>query len=215
MDLPGWQAVYEELKDQNFELISAAQDTGGEEAAGQFFDRAKSTFTQIVDENHVISTTYNMVNVPTGVWIDEEGMIVRPNETAYSSNTKMTLFEKELKSRGADYVAALKDWVKNGAESPYALTPEEVAKRVQPRTDDQALAEAEFQLGNYFLAQSDEANANLHWEAAQKLRPESWNYHRQDWSFTPKEAGANWNKKFQAFEEDYYPDTDIPELTKK
>ena len=215
MDLSGWQAVYEELKGQNFELISVAQDTGGEEAAGQWFDRAKPTFTQIVDENHVISTTYNMVNVPTGVWINEEGMIVRPNETAYSSNTKLNLRGKELKSRGADYVAALKDWVKNGAESDYALSPEEVAKRVGPRTNEQALAEAEFQLGNYFHEQGDEEKANARWESAQKLRPESWNYHRQDWSFTPKEAGANWTKKFQATEGDYYPDTDIPELTKK
>jgi len=213
--VPGWQKVYEELKDQNFELISVAQDTGGEAAAGQWFDRANPTFTQIIDENHVISTTYNMTNVPTGVWIDEEGMIVRPNETAYTRNTKLNLNGKILKSRGADYVAALKDWVKNGKDSPYVLTPEEIAKRVQPRTDEQALAEAEFQLGNYFLSKDNDEKANLHWEAAQKLRPESWNYARQDWSFTPKEQGANWSKKFQASEGDYYPDTDIPELTKK
>jgi hypothetical protein len=214
MDLPGWQAIYDELKDDGFELISAAQDTGGEEAAGQWFDRANATFTQIVDEHHTISAMYNMVNVPTGVWINEEGMIVRPNETAYSSNTHMKLQEKVLQSRGADYVAALKDWVRNGAESEYVLTPEEIAKRVEPRTDAQALAEAEFQLGNYFIAQGNDEKANARWEAAQKLRPESWNYHRQDWSFTPKEAGANWMKKFQATEGDYYPDTDIPELTK-
>ena len=213
--MPGWQAVYDELKDNNFELISVAQDTGGEAAAGEFFDNANATFTQIIDENHVISTKYNMVNVPTGVWIDEHGMIVRPNETAYSSNTKVTMFGKTLQSRGADYVAALKDWVEKGAESDYALTPEEVIERVEPRSDDQALAEAEFQLGNHFHNKGDEAKANARWEAAQKLRPESWNYHRQDWSFTPKQATANWSKKFRESEDDYYPDFDIPKIVEE
>ena len=41
MDLPGWQAIYEELGDQGLEVISVAQDTGGEAAAGEWFDRAR------------------------------------------------------------------------------------------------------------------------------------------------------------------------------
>ncbi|MCZ6618701.1 MAG: redoxin domain-containing (seleno)protein, partial [Gammaproteobacteria bacterium] len=39
---------------------------------------------------------------------------------------------------------------------------------------------------------------------AQRLNPDSWNYHRQDWSFTPEEAGANWQKKAQALTKPYY-----------
>ena len=70
MDLPGWQDIYEELGPQGLEIISVAQDTGGEAVAGEWFDRAAATFTQIVDENHLISRLFNMVNVPTGVWID-------------------------------------------------------------------------------------------------------------------------------------------------
>jgi len=202
------------LKDDGFELISAAQDTGGEAAAGQWFDRAEVTFTQIVDENHTISSLYNMVNVPTGVWIDEQGMIVRPNETAYSSNTNMELSGKTLSSRGGDYVSALKDWVAKGAESAYALTPEQVTQRWNPRSSEHARADALFQLGNHFIRADDEARANQYWQEAQALRPESWNYHRQDWSFTPAEAGRNWMQKFLGLgDEEYYAPLDLPELS--
>ncbi len=81
MDLPGWQKVYAELKDRNFELIAAAQDTGGEPAAGKWYDAAKATFTTLVDVQHTISSAYQFVNVPMGVWIDERGRVVRPGRT--------------------------------------------------------------------------------------------------------------------------------------
>ena len=46
----------------------------------------------------------------------------------------------------------------------------------------------------------DEAKANHYWEIAQALNPDSWNYARQDWSFTPEQAGENWAEKFQTLE---------------
>lgn len=201
MDLPGWQAIYEELGDQGLEIISVAQDTGGEAAAGEWFDRANATFTQIIDENHTISTLFNMVNVPTGVWIDEEGRIVRPNEVAYSKDISFL----SMSVRGSEYVAALTDWVEKGAESEFAMTPEEVTGKIAPMSDDRAKADVYFKLANHFHFAEKEELANKYWAEAQKLEPDSWNYHRQDWSFTPGEAGANWMKKFRGLgDEPYY-----------
>jgi hypothetical protein len=152
-----------------------------------------------------------MVNVPTGVWINEEGVIVRPPETAYTNNVELEMQGKKLSSRGADYVAALRDWVAKGAASEFAMTPEEVTAKMPQRTSDQAKAEALFQLGVHFHRAGDEAKANRYWEEAQKLRPESWNYHRQDWSFTPSEAGRNWLQKFLGLgDEEYYPPLELP-----
>ena len=34
LDLPGWQKLYSEQKDKNFEIISIAQDTGGVKDTG-------------------------------------------------------------------------------------------------------------------------------------------------------------------------------------
>ena len=63
-----------------------AQDTGGEEAAGEFYDAASASYTTLIDVGHTVSSLYNMTNVPTGVWIDEEGQIVRINEGTYAAS---------------------------------------------------------------------------------------------------------------------------------
>lgn len=204
--------MYEELKDQNFELLSFAQDSGGEEAAGKFYDSAKATFTTVIDERHLISTLFNLTNVPSGVWINEEGIIVRPPETAYSKRTELTLDGKTLSSEGDKYVAALKDWVAKGDESVYVMSKDEVTGKLAPRTQEQATAEAYFQLATHYQLAGDMESAEKYWAKSQELRPESWNYHRQDWSFTPKEAGANWMTKFRSLgDAEYYPALDLPE----
>ena len=205
--MPVWQSIYEELKDQNFEIISFAEDTGGEEAAGGVFDAANVTYTAIIDVDHTISSLYNFVNVPSGVWIDEEGRIVRWNEGTYAAQHKLGTIEF-----GSDlYVPALKDWLEKGAESEYVWTPEEVAAHIIPRTDDAEKAEPTFKLGVYFHEQGDEERANKYWEESQRLNPDSWNFHRQDWSFTPKQATANWMKKVQTLgDKPYYAPMDLP-----
>jgi len=202
LDLPGWQAVYEKLGGENFEIISVAQDTGGEAAAGEFYDAADATYTTLIDVHHTVSSLYNMTNVPTGVWIDEAGMIVRPNEVAYSENVEFGT----IKVNGEAYVSALADWVEHGGESRFALSPTEVVLRVRPRSGDAAAADATFKLGAYFHEQGDLERANALWHQAQELQPESWNYHRQDWSFRSRdEASQNWRQKFEALgDEPYY-----------
>ena len=96
------------------------------------------------------------------------------------------------------------------------MTPDEVTGRLAPRSAGQARAEALFQLGNHFQRAGDEERANQYWEQAQALRPESWNYHRQDWSFTPDQAGQNWMQKFlELGDEEYYPSLDLPELSEE
>lgn len=151
-----------------------------------------------------------MVNVPTAVWIDEEGNIVRQNEGAYSKMYKFGSTEF-----GTDeFVPAIRDWVEKGSESIYAMTPEEVTAKRKPRTTDAALADPVFKLGVYFHLEGDETRANKYWEQAQALNPDSWNYHRQDWSFTPSEAMGNWMKKAQALgDEPYYEPMDLPKDT--
>ena len=50
-------------------------------------DRAASpTYPNLIDERHVVAELYNMTNVPMAVWIDERGNIVRPAESAGSSD---------------------------------------------------------------------------------------------------------------------------------
>ena len=55
-------------------------------------------------------------------------------------DVSLTLGGKKMEVNGSDYVKGLRDWVERGDDSVYALSPEEVAKRVAPRTDEQEQA---------------------------------------------------------------------------
>jgi len=101
-----WQAIYEDLKDSGLEIIAVAFDTGGKAAveasiraegcrerpdvlarlmgwsADLWARQAPPTYPCLIDEGHQLAETYGMVNVPQAVWIDEEGRMVRPPESA-------------------------------------------------------------------------------------------------------------------------------------
>jgi hypothetical protein len=199
--------VYEELKDEGFEIVAVAQDTAGEAAAGPFYDAAEATFTTLIDRQHLVSSLYDMVNVPTGVLIDEEGRVVRFDEGAYSQT-----FQLGTMTIGTDeYRPIVADWVRKGAASELVFSPEEMAERLPRRDQGQLEADAHFRLASYLVAQGERDAAEAHWAEAQRLHPESWNYHRQDWSFTPAEAGPNWFRKFQGLEgKPYYAPIEKP-----
>ena len=121
----------------------------------------------------------------------------------------MKFGEKSIATEGQLYVTALRDWVKKGESSAYALSDEEFAHRVKPRTPAQMEAEASFKLAVWFHGNGDNESAARYFARAQQLNPDDWNYHRQEWSFTPQEAGKKWLEKFQKTEQPYYPKLDI------
>ena len=194
--------------------MAAAQDTGGEAAAGPWYDAAKATFTTLVDTQHAASSAFQLINVPSGIWIDEQGRIVRPGESAWTSDKKDTYGGKELVIHGDAYVAALRDWVANGEQSSYVLSDDDYAKRVTPRSATEMEAEATFKLGVWFQQTGDRDRAAKYFERAQQLNPDDWNYHRQDWSFGPN-AGRKWLEKFQKTDKEYYPLDMKPDPKKK
>lgn len=210
-DLVGWQQVYEELKGKGFEIVAAAQDSDGEAAAGKSYDKAKATYTTLIDPEHTVSSLYQMINVPCGVWIDEEGKIVRPAEVAYSKDVSLL----SIKVEGDKYVAALRDWVNQGDDSAFALPKAELQQRMAPKSETAALADANFKLAVYFHQLKDDARAEQYFAAAQKLQPDDWNYHRQQWSFTPSVAMKNWFEKFRELNgKDYYEPLDLQPVKK-
>jgi len=185
-----------------------AQDTGGEAAAGRWYDAANATFTTLVDASHSVSSAFHFINVPTGVWIDEHGRIVRPGEPAWTSTRTDTYGGKALAIEGEAYVSALRDWVTNGERSEYVVSDEDYQRRVTPRSATEMEAEASFKLGVWFQRAGNAALATKYFERAQELNPGDWNYHRQEWSFTG-EAGRKWLEKFQKLEQPYYPKLEL------
>jgi tetratricopeptide (TPR) repeat protein len=215
--LPGWQALYKELNKEskagNFEIISVAEDTGGAKDAGPWITAAKPEFIALVDEQQIVTQKYNMVNVPTAVWIDERGRIVRPNEVAFVDDR----FKSFTGMDSAPYVDAIRDWATNGAKSIYALSEAELKARLTPPSGDRAMADAEFALAEYLYKQSKIADAIPHFKEAQRLAPDNWNYKRQAWALSNAERdyGTSFKKEVDKLNgKPYYEPRKLPEAKK-
>lgn len=193
--MPVWQSIYEELKSENFEIISVAQDTGGEEAAGYIFDDANVSYTAIIDVNHQISSLYNLVNVPSGVWIDEQGKIMRINEGTYAKEHMNGAWGTN------DYVPIVRDWVKKGADSEYVWDRDKVRESIVQRTPEAERAQPAFRLGGYYFTNDNDEKAEQYWTMAQELDPTSWNYLRQDLLYEEGgSAGPEWRARREKIE---------------
>jgi peroxiredoxin len=201
-DLPNWQTVYEQLRGSNLEIIAVAQDAGGVAATNKWYDAAKPTYTTLVDKTHLVTELYHLVNVPSGIWVDEEGQVVRINEGTYTGITK-------IGSSTTDYLPLVRDWAAKGSQSPYIWPAQEMAKRIRKPSSDEALADPTFKLGVYFVGR-DEALARTYWERAQALAPDNWNYHRQEWIETEGIVGPKYRAKRDALgDKPYYAPLDI------
>ena len=188
--MPVWQHIYEELNDPNFVLISAAQDTGGEAVAGPIFDATNPTYIQVIDEDHVISSAFNFVNVPSAAWIDEEGRIVRIDESTYATTHQFGEGDAAFVFGNDIYAPALKDWVTHGVNSKYVESADKVTGKIRQYTDEQLRGDAAFRLANLFRAHGQEGKVEQYWKLAQSLNPDSVNFIRQDMTLTTEGSGG-------------------------
>jgi hypothetical protein len=179
-------------------VVSVALDTGGREAAGSWIDRARTTHPALIDQAHLLDELLGIVNVPSGVWIDERGMIVRPPEPAFPWHPRQPSEElvaqlpplvveqlraaQKIKIDPGRYVAALRDWVERGERSRFALSPEEVTARSQIRSHEHSRAAACFELGQHLQRAGYPADAVRWFRQAHRLQPDNWTYKRQAWS---------------------------------
>lgn len=221
-----WQELRTELRPQGLEIVTVALDAGGSETARPWIAKAAPEHPSLIDEAHVVDTVFGVVNVPSGIWIDEEGTIVRPPEPAHPrrpafldravppdaspAERERTLLVKALHVEAERYVAALRDWVKRGGESAYALSADEVVRRSRPRPIEEATAAAHFALGQALYARGAESAAIEHFRKAQRLHPTNWTYRRDAWSLAgaDREAvyGTSWvDEVKREGVENYYP----------
>ena len=190
-----------------------AQDTGGAKDAGPWITPAKPEFTVLIDDQQIVTQKYHMVNVPTGVWIDERGRIVRPNEVAFIDDR----FKSFTNMESAPYVNAIRDWAVNGAKSIYALSEDALKAKLAPVNADRLKADTEFALGTYLYKQGKGPDAIPHFKEAQRLDPDNWNYKRQAWALSDadRDYGTNFRKEVQKLNgKPYYEPHKLPEKKK-
>ena len=224
MDLPVWQALYQELEAKNFVPIAVAFDSAGNLAAEPWIKAANPTYPCLIDTRHIVAELYDMVNVPNAVWIDEGGKIVRPSEPAGVTDGFRTMDHKtfampqsaidEMTAKRTAYQNALRDWVANGANCRFALSEAGALRRMHTPDDDRVRAAANFRLGQFLHETGRAAAAVKYLDEARRLRPESWNYKRQAMSLqdptNPLAAGGPefWNAVDALGKEKYYPGPD-------
>jgi len=230
-----WQELREELRPKGLEIVTIALDVGGVDAAGKFIDKANAAHPSLIDQQHLLDELYGVVNVPSGIWIDERGVIVRPPEAAWPGRAVFRDFipkelpadtdpwvvkaldlTKQIRHDPARYLAALRDWVDNGAASRFALTPDEVVARSRPRTRESAEAAAHFELGQHLHRAGHPDDAVPHFREAHRLEPDNWTYKRQAWSFADRHQRptevyeGDWAGDVEKIgPENYYPPSDI------
>lgn len=158
-------------------------------AAAPFADGVD--FPVLLDAGHRLGELFGVVNVPSGIWVDEDGTVVRPPETAFP--VRHGFFDRPLLNQmridPEGYVAALRDWVARGADSPYALSPEEVLERSRPRPVEQAQAAAAFALGQHLHATGRPEAAVRWFRESHRLQPDNWTYRRQAWTLVDPSQG--------------------------
>jgi len=158
-----WQELRTELGPRGLEIVTVALDARGVETAGPWIAKAAAEHPSLIDQAHVVDALFGIVNVPSGVWIDEDGIIVRPPEPAHPrrpayldrvvppdttpAERERIELVKALHVEAERYVAALRDWVTHGCASRYVLSPDEVVRRSRPRPIAEAKAAAHFALG--------------------------------------------------------------------
>ena len=77
-----WQALRTELHPLGVEIVTVGIDAAGPEACRPFIEAAQPEHPSLVDTTHRMAELFGVINIPNGVWIDEDGMIVRPVEAA-------------------------------------------------------------------------------------------------------------------------------------
>lgn len=210
-----WQQLFDSLKDQNFMIVAVAEESRGAEHARQWIEQAKAQYWCLIDTEHRVADLYGMVNVPQAVWIDQAGRIVRPPETAGSTDhfrsmdrATRTLAPELLAARDAaraSYLDAVREWVLTGR---HALREDAAARRLPRITPDIALAHAHFRLGVWLRQHGNAAEGDAHLAEASRLHPDSWNMWRQAADLDAVGNASNeafWQRVQALGDRPYYP----------
>ncbi len=178
------------------------------EASRPFIEAARPEHPALLDPTHQMDALFGVVNIPNVIWIDEDGVIVRPAEPGWPGRTQYPeSMLKRMAERAAQdstqrqnlatlthsgqdrkaYPDAIRDWAHHGAASRLAMAPDEAIAASRPRHAEQSAGAAHFELANHFWRTGRRAAAIRHFNESHRLQPDNWTYKRQAWSLVGNE----------------------------
>jgi hypothetical protein len=202
-------------------------ELSGVDVSRPLIEAAEPDHPSLIDETHQMDALFGVVNIPNVIWIDEGGVIVRPPEPGWPGPTRLPDGLMKIAKRNAELAAdaraksndiageqpperkggqdrgaypdAIRDWAMNGSTSRFALTPDEVVARSQPRPKSMSEGAAHFELANHLWRSGNRDAAVAHFDACHRLQPDNWTYKRQAWSIVGNErVGGEFGRFTQA-----------------
>lgn len=153
-----------------FVVVAIALDRNAEDAR-PWIEEAKPSHPSLIDSEHRVAELYGVINIPTTVWIDEAGRIVRPH-------TLTPVDDKFIAVTGVEsgpILESLRAWVREGTP-PFEA--DAVGGQVMCPTPDEQLARAEFALGRHLAEAGLDEAAERHFLRAGELSPNDWTIRR-------------------------------------
>jgi peroxiredoxin len=156
-ELPAWKQLTEELAPLGLDLVTVALDDDEERVRHW---TGKAGLPAVLDPEHRLSDVFGVVNVPSTVWLDEDGRVAKPPTIAPGDDQ----FKEFTEVDSARHHEALRRWMSEG------VVPDEPTGT----TDDDAdlrLARAERRLAAWLHRNGQAEAAERHFEAAVALAP--------------------------------------------
>lgn len=75
-EMPSMEKLYQELKDEDFEILAVSVDESGAEAVSPFVEKHKLSFPVLSDTGGKIKDLYQTTGIPESFIIDKDGIIV-------------------------------------------------------------------------------------------------------------------------------------------
>ncbi len=138
------------------------------------------TYPVLFDRDHVVAERYGIVNVPSSVWIDEHGKVVRPADRAMGDD-RFRAFTNVDSSVHHDLLRA---WVRDGVRDLDDAAVRDY--QVAPSPEAQ-LARLHRRVALALREQGDEAGALEHLATAEELAPLEWTIRRGNMPLTGKD----------------------------
>jgi len=159
-----WQHWYEQHGPVDF--IAVAADAQGPKAAQPWVERARATFAVAVDSENKLGALLGYTVVPTGVFVDEQGIVRHLQAGDFSVRDEHTLARVERFLAGdVDVLEELK------VESSSRLEPLE-----------QELVDAKVSLASELLARGGRDEALEALDRALELNPDNYLIRKQRWT---------------------------------
>jgi len=162
-DLGAWQERHEALAPAGFTVVSIALDHDVANAE-PWHREAGTTHPALVDVDGVAADAFDVVNVPTAVWLDEEGRIARPQDSQTATDQFRDWNHLSAEASGR----ALRRWV---LEGDAGLTAAQVREHLRLPSEGDQRARAETRLAGWLARNGHPEAAERHFAAAAEAAP--------------------------------------------